>query len=141
MRPSVTETIKIQISATRFVAHERQRYVDATLFDALHYAGRLTDRQHAAAARLYGWHRHAGLEPRSTQRYDVLRATTMEDDGEDAPGMTSDEARAALSALLRLAGGHAYPLAQLLAHMYSGPHWLATCREALDWLGDEWGLD
>ena len=140
-RPTVTERIKVRISATRVTEREITRYVDATMIDRMHHAGQLSDRQHAAGARLYALYRHAGLEPRSTARYDVLREA-VEDDGEVETAQEPDEARAAYNALLRRSGPlFGGLLAGMMGHTHPGVRWLATAQEALDWLGDEWGMD
>lgn len=141
-RPRITTKVRVRISATRFAEHEVTRFADTLLIDFLHFKDELTDRQYAAACRLYGLFLSAGLPGRTTQRYDVA-PEQAEEAMEAVEGEDGDEAaRDAYNALLRDAGAvWAELLAGLCHDQHPGTWRLVAAHNALDWLGDVWGMD
>ena len=141
LRPRVTEQVQIRITATRTIRRDVTRYADALLIDRMSYAGQLSDRQHAAAARLHALFRAAGLGGNVTARYgDSVR----DEDAEEYIEAAGDggDARIGYRRLLRDAGGLWGPVLDALMHdQHPGVRWLAACQDALDWLGDEWGIE
>lgn len=141
-RPRITTKVRVKISTTRYIEREITRFADVLLIDRLHYRGQLSDRQHEAACRLYSLWFSAGMPGRTTAR---LTTTTdvAEEDGEAIEADEDDEAaRDAYNTLLRDAGAAwAELLAGLCHDQHPGTFRLAAAHNALDWLGDVWGME
>lgn len=125
------------------------RVQGTTLFDRMHAAGQLSDRQHAAGRRLHNLWRAAGLNPQVSARYPGSLAAMSDDDGEDFPDRDPDGATPR--------DNHRRLMRQLPAHMASlldaacmwlperpvghpGVRYLATFQESLNRLADIWGM-
>ena len=119
-----------------------------TLFDRMHGAGQLSDRQHRAGRRLHGLWRAAGLNPALAARYPGMQPTPNDDDGEDLPERDPDGAtpRDVHRRLMRMLPAHMASLLdaaclwlpeQPVGH--PGMRFLATFQTALDRLATEWG--
>lgn len=141
-RPRVQTTVRIKISATRYREETHTRFADTLLIDRMAFVGQLTDRQYAAACRLYGlW--IAGNGPsRTTQRYDVA-PEQAEEYAEEVEGEENDaDAWDEYQGLLRDAGAAwAAYLAGLCRDQHPGTLGLTAAQEALDWLADGWGME
>ena len=141
-RPRITTTVRIKITATRYIEREITRFADVLLIDKMHHRGQLSDRQHTAACRLYGLWIAGGGPGRTTARYDVApeQAEEYEEavEGDEQDG----DARDAFNALLRDAGAvWAELLAGLCADEHPGAWRLVGAQDALDWLADGWGME
>lgn len=141
-RPRETRRIEgVRVSSTRSVAIDVTAYTDAHLIDRMHHAGQLSDRQHAAALRLYGLFLAAGLEPRTSARQETLRepVETME---AEADGEPVEDARVAYRRILRGVGPHfAWTLDGMCHGQHPGVRWLATLQSALGVLADDWEME
>lgn len=139
-RPTRTVQVQQRISATRSIKHELTRFVDTTAFDAMHHVAQLSDRQYAAACRLYGYFLGAGLLPRATPRYRTvpIMVETIEEDGD---AMEPEEARATYRRILRDAGQAAGPILDALMHGQHPGMMLPTLQDALGVLADGWGME
>lgn len=109
---------------------------DATLHDALHDKGRITDTQHKAASMLHSLFHGGGLSPRICARYNEwVSPGGGGGSGDDEPSST-DEYRAVLR-------GMPMSLAVRIDAMVL-QDWresdLLKLREALDHVAGEWGL-
>jgi hypothetical protein len=140
-RPQRTVQYQQRVSATRTIAVTRTVYADATLADALHYAGVLDERQHTAACRLYGLHLAAGLLPRLTPRVDVVH-DEAEEEADASEGVPDGEARWVYRQLLREVGPVYGPaLDALMLGRHGGIGRYTVIQDALDALADRWGMD
>ena len=140
-RPSRTVTQKLTISATRSVSISRTVYTDTLLIDRMADRGQLSDRQHVVACRLHRLFLAAGLTPRVTARQDVVPEEPVEETV-NTTSMDRDEAKSAYRRNLRNAGDmFGAVLEDLMHNQHPGVRRLATAQAALDFLGDQWGVE
>lgn len=138
-RETRTVVVHQRISSTRTLAREVTTFVDATAFDALHHVGRISDRQHAAATRLYGHFLAAGLGRSCTMDYRVAPEADP-DDWRDGDVVDAEEARAVYRRMLIGAGCTMGPALDAIMHGQH-PGWaLDVVRAGLDYLADGWGM-
>lgn len=137
------QTVVIQrISATRVMRHDVLVYADATAFDRMHFVGQLSNRQHDAAEKLYRLFVAAGLSPHTTSRYgDGVRSEDADEGAVEAAQDHGDSRVAYRRLLCRATSTQAAALDSLMQGQHPGLRWLMVCQEALDWLGDEWGME
>lgn len=122
------------------------RYGDTTLYDRMHVACQISDRQHQAADRLGRMWTAAGLNQQVCASMELMRSDEVEPF--DAPEETSqadpDEptARDRYRRLMRHAGtAYSLRVEAMLTGDHPGIRWLATLQAALDYFADEFGLE
>lgn len=145
-RPLCVVVHERRISATRTVREERAIFRDTTQIDRMHHAGQLSDRQHAAACRLYSLFVCAGLCPRITPRVDIVPEDAP--DWEEIDGLPdlldgetpAEAARRVYRAVLRDAGPVSGPILDDLMRGHHPGMRLPALHAALDTMARVWGI-